>query len=283
MTFKAHGIALPVPLVEVAVNGVSTLFVVDTGSSDNVITKAFADMNHIASVADAQGTDHANEKVDVATANGLALRVGTTTHSATSAKVVSGPPPFVQLGIGGFLSPQNLVEHGYVVLDFPGHTMAIVDGSAAQLDDWLAARYPGASAVKISRVETDHRNLCVSAALGSKPLVKARVDTGGTHSEFDQAYVGDSATAAPDSAGIAVSGKPVAGRKIEHQSVALTAFTVPDVTIVSRDLSSSEEQVQGLLGMDFLAAFVIAIPADATQPLLVIDSRPPQRSLGTGS
>ena len=199
----------------------------------------------------------------------------TATRQRADVKIVAGPPPFVQLGIGGFLSPQNFVEHGYIVLDFPAHKMIIVDANAAQLREWIATRYRGASLVDVPRIETDHRDIYVTAALPNKPAVKVSVDTGGSGTEFDQHYVDDGTAGTPGTTGVSVSGAAIEGRTVEHQTISLAGHRVPNMTILSRDFSSSDDHLQGLLGIDILSAFVIAISADPAQPLIMIASKPP--------
>ena len=119
LVVEVGGRRFPVPLVHATVNGVETLLIVDTGSSHNVVTSSFAAAHAIAVGTTATtGTGHANETIDARPIASLSLSVGAVSRTLTDAVVVAAPPVFEQLGIGGFLSPQNFFL-ATTVLDFP--------------------------------------------------------------------------------------------------------------------------------------------------------------------
>jgi hypothetical protein len=266
LTFVAlGGRTLPVPMVEVEINGVATRLIVDTGASDHVLTKACADAAHVAvSAAPVDGRDHAGETFSAARLAPFDVAVAGHAVHIDDGYVIDGPPPFQPLGIGGFLSPQKLFADGFVVLDFPASRLVVVD-TAASATAWLAANRGPPTAIKAAYASGKP---FVSVTVGDATVL-AEVDTGGSTTEIattTTARAGETACT-----GIGVSGKCVEGGTSSSQVAVVFAqrtFTLP-VTIVESIDHAPDLDEGALLGMDVLRSCAIALPQRVQQDLLV--------------
>jgi hypothetical protein len=273
LTFAAGGRQLPVPLVEVEVNGTRTLFIVDSGASHNVITRDFALANHVETEGVEAGHDHVGGLIDTAMVKELRLGVGAITRRLTDAGMIVGAPQFAQLGIGGFLSPQNFIERGFVVMDFPARKLSIVDGTAEQVREWIERQHSGAKVATLTRLENNHRRIFIAAGLAGHSDVTVHLDTGGSDTEFDDGYLGTREKSALESSGFTVGGTTVVGHAATDQTVVLAGYSFTGMKIVGRDARTFEaggEPFRGSLGMDVLKTLVVGVPASPRDPILFL-------------
>lgn len=137
LLFEIRGRAFPSPLVKAKVNDVPALFMVDTGANCHMLTGWFARKAGVsASAIPDKGTDHAGKTIETRLAEHVKIGI------LDWGELPEGPVPVVEvpdilerLGIGGFVSPQQLAtDELSVVLDLDGGVMHVAKaGSEATL------------------------------------------------------------------------------------------------------------------------------------------------------
>jgi predicted aspartyl protease len=121
LEFSIHDKPFPLPIVHGTVAGVPTLFLVDTGANAHILsgwvarkaqltTRAFGDV----------GVDHSGRTIETRRATHPHVHIENWGDLADEPMLVTDVPEAVtRLGIGGFLSPQQLAtEDVSIVLDF---------------------------------------------------------------------------------------------------------------------------------------------------------------------
>jgi predicted aspartyl protease len=111
--------AFPSPMVRATVGGIETQMMVDTGANTHVITAWLARKAGLELRSATGGTDHAGRAIKAQIADHPHIAVETWgTLQDRPALVTEVPDMMERLGIGGFVSPQQLAtEDKYVVLD----------------------------------------------------------------------------------------------------------------------------------------------------------------------
>lgn len=268
IVFEARGQKLPVPLVPGRIQEQEGLLLLDTGSSHNALTRAFAEAHGIVGTPAGTGHDHAGDAVKTELASATEWRLGPFTRRVEDGLVVPGPPPFAPLGIVGFLSPQRLFASSTVVLDFPGGRLFALSGSAAAIERWLAARYRDAARATLPRVAGPHADkLYVTVRLAGGVSAVAEIDTGGTTTEFAESLLPPAEPAPETATSTAVSGRTRTARVVPGQTLALGALDFGPTKVKTRPADVAPEV---LLGIDLLRRTVLVIPAEPAAPLVVL-------------
>lgn len=268
IVFEARGQKLPVPLVPGRIQDQEGLLLLDTGSSHNALTRAFADAHGLVGTPAGTGRDHAGDAVKTELASATEWHVGAFARRLEDTVIVPGPPPFAPLGIVGFLSPQRLFAGSTVVLDFPGGRLFALSGSEAAIARWLAARYPAAERVPLPRVAGPHANkLYVTAQLAGGVAATAEIDSGGTMTEFAESLLPPAEPAPEAATSKAVGGRTRTARVVSGQALALGSLDFGPMKIKARPAGAPPEV---LLGIDLLRRTVLVIPAETAAPLLFL-------------
>src|SRR4029079_19079276 len=120
LRYELRGREFPLPLVHGTVGGVPTWMLVDTGANSHVIAgwlarKANLDTRNLGD----QGTDHAGRTIMTSRTDRHAMSIDGWGKIPDGPVLVTEIPDAVaKLGIGAFVSPQQLAEGGHaVVLD----------------------------------------------------------------------------------------------------------------------------------------------------------------------
>jgi predicted aspartyl protease len=126
LRFELGGRRFPLPLVHGTVNGEGVWMLVDTGANSHVIAswvarKAGMPMRALGDV----GSDHTGRAVTAYTVEHPRVAIDEWGALAEGPMLVTDvPEPIARIGIGAFVSPQQLAVAGdAVVLDLPGHEM----------------------------------------------------------------------------------------------------------------------------------------------------------------
>lgn len=260
MTMSVQGHRLGIPLVKASLNGHETLMIVDSGSTHTVMTRQFAARHGVRTSQTEQGVGHANESVAVQQAARVEFALGDWTSSLSDVLVTTGPQAFESLGIGGFLSPQN-VFGGTMVVDGPGERLLVLQGDVTAVDHWLSERYRGFESVNLPRLSVyDARKVYVSTSLGGRGAVATELDTAGGTTEFAQAYVGPFTAEKVLGGGVSVSGASIEVSQLSDATLSLGSLCFERKSVHVRDNMGGG--LQARLGSDVLSQVVLVLPSD---------------------
>lgn len=260
LKFEIHGRAFPLPLVTGTIAGRPVLMLVDTGANSHVIAgwqarKLGLAMKKLGDV----GTDHVGKPIATFRIEKPELAIdGWGTLDSTPVLATEVPDVIEKLGIGAFISPQRLVEHGdSVILD-----LAKAEIHTARWDDAQAELRASGTPLVVGDARVCEENegpikglaFVVPAIVGSH-RVELLVDTGAQHSDvFTTSLAGQ--RLGPQSVQnkdpmYTASGK-ISARKIPGTRVSAGEVTVTtDVDLIA---GRSDEACprDGVLAMDVL-------------------------------
>ena len=134
------------PMIDCVVNGTPTRLILDTGSTDHVLTIELARAAGLPHEPGEAGTDHAGESVDSWFVGDVALEIDGVAFGLHDAVAIAGPAPFEGWGVGGFLSPQHIHPTAQAVIDLAGDRLILVDGDDAAIDGVASCAVAGAVA-----------------------------------------------------------------------------------------------------------------------------------------
>src|SRR6266545_2122966 len=117
ITFRVGDDVTHAPMVEAVVGGSPTRLILDTGSTDHILTTELADRIGLPRSAGEPGTDSAGASVASWALGELQVQVAGLSLALHDVIGIAGPAPFEGWGVGGFLSPQHLHPTAHVVLD----------------------------------------------------------------------------------------------------------------------------------------------------------------------
>jgi hypothetical protein len=265
ITFDAAGHHTHAPMIDAYVAGMPTRLILDTGSTDHVLTIELARAAGLAAEPGEPGTDHAGASVDSWTLGEVAARLGGYDVVLRDTVAITGPAPFEGWGVGGFLSPQHLDPAAFAVLDLIGDRFRLIDadGDGEAVATSLATQYPELTVLTLARVAGEATPV-VMAAIDPFPPVAMMLNTGGRGTEIAAAAVPGLTGVEPDRLGHGVGGSVVPGTQVGERSLRVDSarFTIPELLV--RDEVGS---MQGLIGMDLLRGTVLVVSADDRRPV----------------
>jgi hypothetical protein len=246
------------PTVHATLSGVGTRLILDTGSTDHVLTKALVDEAGLATEPGEPGTDHAGAEVASWWVGDTAVDIDGVSFELQRTIAIDGPPPFVGWGIGGFLSPQHLHPTAWVVIDLAGGRLVLLDGPGSAVDDWLAASFPAFRRLRLPRLP-GATTVEVTASIEPYAEVATMLNTGGKATEFSSAVVPAVPGTEEERGGSGLSGAGVMGRRVGPRTLLVggTRVAVPDLAV--RD---AMDDPPGLVGEDVLRGTVLVCAAD---------------------
>ena len=142
------------PMIDVVVGTTPTRLILDTGSTDHVLTIKLARAVGLAAEPGEPGTDHAGALVESWTLGEVGARLGSHDLTLRDTVAITGPAPFEGWGVGGFLSPQHLDPAASAVLDLVHDRFLLIDaeGDHGTVAGDLARRYPELDVLTLPRV-----------------------------------------------------------------------------------------------------------------------------------
>ena len=249
------------PMVHATLGGVDTRLILDTGSTDHVLTKALVDEAGLLTEPGEPGTDHAGAEVASWSIGGTTIDIDGVRFALRSVIAIDGPPPFVGWGIGGFLSPQHLHSSAWVVIDLVRDRLVLLDGPAEALDIWLTATYPTFHRLTLPRVP-GATTVEVNAAIEPYDPVATMLNTGGRATEFSSEVIAATPDKVMERGGSGLSGAGVMGRRVGPRTMLLAgpdAARVPVRDLIVRDGMGDPP---GIVGEDVLRGTVLVSAAD---------------------
>jgi hypothetical protein len=252
------------PTIDAVVDGVPTRLILDTGSTDHVLTIDLVRAARLPHLPGGSGTDHAGSLVDSwhvgeaeAEVDGVALAL----HDVVA---IRGPAPFAGWGVGGFLSPQHLHPSAHVVIDLIADRLVLIEGEDdAAVEAWLLARTADPVALELIRDPFEPTPV-VPAAIEPFAPVATMLNTGGRGTEYATAAVPGLVGTALDEAGRGVGGDPVLGTVVANRTLRVGEARLPVPRLLIRD---EIDTMQGLIGMDVLRGTVLMLAADRRRPV----------------
>jgi len=201
LEFSIGGKPFPLPIVHGSVAGVATLILVDTGANSHVIAGWLARKAQLTTLRLGEvGVDHAGRQIETRRATHPNVKIDNWGELPDEPILVTDMPDAVaKLGIGAFLSPQQLTsEDVNVVLDFPhdemrevrrgdsvdapGNALAL-DPPHACLDDAsdvkgllfvIAAKVEGADAMLLLDTGAHHSDMFATSKPGKAILPRSQ-------------------------------------------------------------------------------------------------------------
>jgi hypothetical protein len=119
-----------VPLIRASVGDQTTLLIVDTGSTETLLTRTLVEGLRIPLRPAEPGKDHAGGFVPTwTTAGSISVQMGSYSLLMENVSVVEIPSSLKSLGIGGVLCPQTLHNDATVLLDFRNDRIQLHPGT----------------------------------------------------------------------------------------------------------------------------------------------------------
>ena len=242
----------------------TTKLILDTGSTDHVLTIELARAAGLAAEPGEPGTDHAGAEVPSWTLGTVAAGIGDLSVTLRDTVAIVGPAPFEGWNVGGFLSPQHVHPTAHAVVDLVDDRFILLDGDLAVTRAWLEARSPGLVTLALARAATEQTPV-VEAAIEPFPPVPTMLNTGGRGTEFATAAVPGLRGREPDRIGRGVGGDAVPGSEVVDRMLRVGDARLPVPTLLVRDEIDS---MLGLIGMDVLHGTVLVASADPGRGVL---------------
>ncbi|MDF2735669.1 MAG: hypothetical protein K0S97_2292 [Chloroflexota bacterium] len=259
ITFETEdGTIVHSPMIHARVGGVGTRLILDTGSTDHVLTKELIDRVGVDGEPADDGTDHAGAAVPSWSVGDLEVRVAKQPFALHDVVAIAGPPPFARWGIGGFLSPQHLHPGARVLIDLLNDRLVVVGSSKADVDGWLIGRVPSLRPIVLDRV-ADEPTVAVPAAIEPFATVSTMLNTGGRQTEFARGAVPGLRGSADGRGGTGVGGGRVVGSDVGECVLLVGDARIPVPRLVVRD---EMDDPPGLVGQDVLRGTALICSED---------------------
>ncbi len=259
ITFETEdGTTVHSPMVHATVGGIGTRLILDTGSTDHVLTKELVDRVGADSATAEDGTDHAGAAVPSWSVGALEVRIADRPFALRDVIAIAGPPPFAGWGVGGFLSPQHLHPGARVLIDLLNDRLVVVESSGADVDAWLIGRVPSLRPIALDRI-TDESTVAVPAAIEPFATVPTMLNTGGRQTEFASGAVPGLRGTADEQGGTGVGGGKVVGSDVGERVLQVGGARIPVPRLVVRD---EMDGPPGLVGVDVLRGTALICSAD---------------------
>lgn len=259
----ADGQPTHAPMVHAMVGGEATRLIVDTGSTDHILTIELANRVGLSAEPGEEGTDASGASVPSWTLGDVPVQIGDTRHALASVIAIGAPGPFEPRGIGGALSPQHLVPDAWMRLDMAGDRFMAVSGREADVADWLTAQAPDFQMHRLQRAEGD-TTILVRGAIEPFDEVVTLLDTGGKASDVVSSAVPGLTGGELASSGRGVGGTESFGNVVTDQVLRVGEAQVPISRLIVRDDMAG----RGILvGMDVLRGTILTVSADPARPV----------------
>lgn len=255
----ADGTVVHSPMVEAAIGGVPTLLILDTGSTDHVLTRDVLDRVGVAMTPADDGADHAGAPVRSWAVGDLAVRISDQAFALRDVVAIDPPAAFTGWGVGGFLSPQHLHPSARVLMDLARDRLLIVaDADTVMVDAWIAARLPSLRPLALEG-DPDEMTVAVAAAIEPFGTVSTMLNTGGRGTEFSSAVVPGLATGDARRGSSGISGAGVTGEGVGPRTLLVGDARLPVTNLIVRD---EMDDPPGIVGMDVLRGTALAFSSD---------------------
>lgn len=180
------GTQMGIPMVEATVRDGSALFIIDSGSTHNVLTRSYATKVRAPMLESRKISMSAGEEVDVLPVQGVVAFDFASGELREENVIALESPQSDAQGVGGHLAPHRVGEDNPVIIDFGSKSLKVVEGPDDKVNEWLEAQYPGLK--DIGSYGDDGRPYATAKA-GDNREVAVLIDTGNSQTRFEAAYM----------------------------------------------------------------------------------------------
>jgi hypothetical protein len=252
------------PILLARLGGRERRLVVDTGSDIHLLTIDLANELGLELRPGEEGTDHAGNKVESMTVGDVEMPLGDLRLTLRDTFAIDAPPAFRERGIDGCVSPQLLHPSAVTVVDMEHDELLLVEGTDEQVGDYLLARSPSLTLLKLNR-EPEFPALVVRGSIAGFNETTALIDTGGKRTEFSVEAVPGLLGNTAERLGAGVGGGHYAGGLVGPQTLVVGGRSLPVPDLAVRE---GMDDPQAIIGMDVIAGTVVAACADVSRPVL---------------
>lgn len=262
ITFEvADGTTVHSAMVDARLRDVRTRLILDTGSTDHVLTKALIDEAGLPAEPGEPGTDHAGAPVPSWSVGDAPVEIGGVVIDLHSVIAIEGPPPFVGWGVGGFLNPQSLHPSAWTIIDLATDRLVVVEASGDALDRWLADRHPSFRPMRLPRVR-DAATVVIHTAIDGGDDVETMLNTGGRSTEFSSVVVPVDPAMEIQHGGTGLSGAGVMGRRVGPRTLHVGDASSSRIPIGDLLVRDGMDDPPGMVGSDLLRGTILVIAGD---------------------
>ena len=248
------------PLIRAAVNGQSTLLLVDTAATETLFSRRLLGSLNIGTKAAIAGTDHAGAEVPTwVTTDTLFLELGGHHLELNEVAAIETPNIFEDAGIGGILRPQHIFDAATLRLDLRGRRMMLSERPFAKLERADSAPFSLIPlALKCERLAGEFDTLIAfSGRFDRYAAGNMLINTGVIESEVAPDEQGV-ALPRPVAIGRGLSGSPVLGQVVNGTYFVARAAILASGVIIRQQPAG----IAGQFGMDVLGATCLDITAE---------------------
>jgi aspartyl protease len=265
ITFDVGDRQTHAPMIHATVAGTATKLIVDTGSTDHILTIELAEQVGLPAEPGEPGTDSTGASVASWMLGEVEIEIAGQGFVLRDVVAITAPAPFPGFGIGGILSPQHLRPGLWAVLDLAADRFFLLEeGHSAELTAWLGERAPDLRLLRLERVPGD-ATILVRAAIEPFDEVVTMLDTGGKRTQFTQAAVPGAGDGPQTTSGRGVGGSESFGAELRDQVMAVGEASLPLATLI---VSPEMDGRGGLVGMDVLRGTVLTVSGDPHRPVI---------------
>ena len=264
ITFRVGDEVTHAPKVEARVAGSPTKLILDTGSTDHILTTELTDRLGLPRTAGEPGTDSAGASVASWALGDLPIQIAAVSLPLHDVIAIAGPAPFEGWGVGGFLSPQHLHPTAHAVLDLAHDSLILLEGDEAEVLPWVAARFPDLQPVTLERASGDSTVLIHAAVDDFDPVV-TMLDSGAKRTEFAALAMPGLRGGERQMSGRGVSGTESYGLQVEGATLRVGGVTLTLPSLLVRDEPGN---APGVIGMDVLRGTVLVVSADPARHVI---------------
>jgi hypothetical protein len=264
ITFEVGDQVTHAPMIHATIAGAPTKLILDTGSTDHILTIELASEVGLRAGPGEPGTDSTGASVQSWTLGGVEVEIAGQAFALRDVVAITAPAPFPGWGVGGFISPQHLRPGAWAVLDLAGERFFLLDGEEADVTAWLSERTPDLWLLRLERVPGDG-TILVRGAIEPFEEVVTMLDSGGKRTQFTEAAVPGAHEGPQTSSGRGVGGGESFGAELRGQTLIVGEASLPLATLV---LSSEMDGRDGLVGMDVLRGTVLTVSGDPHRPVI---------------
>jgi len=259
----ADGQPTHAPMVHATVAGESTRLIVDTGSTDHILSIELANRVGLRAEPGEDGTDSTGASVPSWSLGAVPIQIGQGEYQLANVIAITAPGPFEPRGIGGILSPQHLIPGAWMSLDMAGDRLVALDGPEADVADWLVRRSPDRRLLRLARAEGD-TTILVRGAIEPHEAVITLLDTGGKASDVVASAVPGLSGEQTESSGRGVGGTELFGAVVVDQVLRVEEAAIP----LPRLVVIGDVEGRGILvGMDVLRGTIVTVNGDPALPV----------------
>jgi hypothetical protein len=264
ITFEVGDQVTHAPMVHVTVAGTPTKLILDTGSTDHILTVELAEQVGLEAEPGEPGTDSTGASVPSWSIGVVEFEIAGESFALRNVVAIAAPAPFPGWGGGGFISPQQLQPGAWAVLDLAAERLVLVEGEEADVAGWLSERTPDLQLLRLDRAPGDG-TILVHGAIEPFDEVVTMLDSGGKRTQFTQSAVPQVSDGPRASSGRGVGGAESFGAEVRGQTLIVGEARLPlEALIVSPEMDGRD----GLVGMEVLRGTVLTVSGDPRRPVI---------------